>query len=417
MNRNFAQHRLIAPALLFVLLFSASSMHAVNVCAYKVKGAAGFLCPVHAGATVCVPVNALTGNDCRNPLRCSGSLFCQVKLTPYSGPAPRCPFQSSRLRGFACEAPVRIPTRPPTPTVTPIPVTPTATVGVTCPLAAGRYTVTQTAGGTLRVATFSPFDFPAGGSLVEDVSAGDANCVHTTVVPFPGGYNVPAFCVPALGATTLVVQTGCGVGRIDSNGGSDFTITEHGDTSETTGCDVHQATCPATGPAPDSAGRLDVTVGDGLADICAPGAVGNAVATVPVLTTTWVAFNGSCPDSDGSFDANDTLLTRFPQTLDFTTDSNTARFADMDGDGCSKSGIGPTGPFTATGACINFTTGSVAVGAAGTIFTSAAPIFDLLFASQVPGTLSGPAAPGGSTCAAPPVIDFDGLATRCFTAF
>src|SRR4029450_3376245 len=101
--------------------------------------------------------------------------------------------------------------------------TPTATVGVSCPLTSGIYTTTQLTGGTLDVYSFAPFPFPSGGMIVQHVGAGDVNCVHNTVVPFPGGFSSPNFCVPALMFTTSVTQTGCGVGRIDSNGGSGFT--------------------------------------------------------------------------------------------------------------------------------------------------------------------------------------------------
>jgi len=281
-----------------------------------------------------------------------------------------------------------------------------------CALAAGRYTQTTVAGGTLRVATFAEFPFPAGGSTIQDVSAGDANCVHTTTVPYPGGLTVPVFCVPALGATTSVTQSGCGVGRIDSNGGSDFTVKEDGDTSELTVCGVLQGVCPASGPAPDSSGRLDITVGDGIADTCG-GGTANAIVTIPVNTLTWVAADTSCPDSDGTYNVGtDTQLAAFPQTLDLTTDTATARFTDISGDGCAKSGLGPNGPFSKTGACIDTGAGTVTVAAAGTIFSSGGPTYDLLFSTRQPATISGPTA-GSSSCGSPPLINFGGLASRC----
>ena len=94
------------------------------------------------------------------------------------------------------------------------------------------------------MSTFAPFDFPAGGTIVEDVGPGDANCVHDTVVPFPGGFSAPTFCVPALGYSVHIDQTGCGVGRIDSDGGSDFTVTEHGDTSDASAtCNLPNVPC------------------------------------------------------------------------------------------------------------------------------------------------------------------------------
>lgn len=308
----------------------------------------------------------------------------------------------------------------PTATSTPVPTdtaapTATDTPGVECPLEPGRYTITTT-GGSLRVATFAPFDFPAGGTTVQDVDAGDADCVHETVIPFPGGLTVPVFCVPALGATTSVTQSGCGIGLIDSDGGSDFTVTEHGDTSELGICNVPQAVCPAAGPAPDSSGRLDVTVGDGTPDTCASGGTANAIVTIPVNTLTWVAADGSCPDADGTYNPGaDTLLAEFPQTLDLTTDTNTAQFVDIDGNGCARSGLGPTGPFANTGQCIDLVANTVNIAASGTIFSSGGPTYDLLFTTIQNNTVSGPTPSGGATCASPPVINFDGMATRCLT--
>jgi hypothetical protein len=291
--------------------------------------------------------------------------------------------------------------------------TPTVTPSSSCAMAPGRYTFTTT-GGTLRVSTFAPFAFPAGGTTIQDVGTPNVNCVHDTVVPYPGGLTVPVFCVPALGATTQVTQTGCGIGKVDSDGGSDFTISERGDTSETTVCHVHQSLCPASGPAPDSSGRIDVTVGDGTADTCASGGTGNAVLTIPVNTLTWVAADSSCPDTDGTYNpGTDTKLAEFPQTLDLTTDTNTAQFADIDSDGCAKSGLGPTGPFASTGQCVNFGNHTVNIAASGTVFSSGGPTYDLLFTTVQNNTMSGPSASGGATCGSPPVINLAGSATRC----
>jgi hypothetical protein len=340
-----------------------------------------------------------------------------------------------------------------TPTATPIfetpsPVsTPTDTPTGGCPLDPGTYTL-HTTGGSLTVATFSPFPFPAGGTTVQEVGPGDANCVHSVVVAFPGGLNVPPFCVPALGATTLVTQTGCGVGRIDSNGGSDFTVGEVGDTSASVGdCHVLQDTCPAV-IAPDSSGLINVTVGNGSPDECAGGQA-NAIVTIPVNTLTWVAADGMCPDSDGEYNPDvDTKLAEFPQTLDLTTDTASATFADIDGNGCFKSGLGPVGPFAnnafcvaqgnplpccttcpaanqtgcgtctgpAKGSCIDIDAKTVTVAASGTIFSSGGPTYDLLFATVQSNSVTGPEPSTGATCDNPPVIDFTGTAQRCLQA-
>ena len=325
----------------------------------------------------------------------------------------------------------------PTQTETPSP-SPTPTTGPTCPLMPGEYVLTTT-GGALKVTTFAPFPFPAGGTTKQEVGAGDANCVHQTVIPFPGGLVVPVFCVPALGATTSVTQSGCGIGEIDSNGGSDFSITEVGDTSTDSVCNVLQATCPPVGPAPDSSGRLDVTVGNGTADTCTTGTA-NAITTIPVNTLTWVAANSTCPDSDGMYNpGTDTELAAFPQTLDLTTDSTSAKFAELGTpNGCVKSGLGPTtytnlnaicvdvgnpypcctAPSAGTctglmGTCIDIAAQTVSVVGSGTIFSSGGPTYDLLFETINTDTVSGPTASTGATCDSPPVIDFHGTATRC----
>jgi len=294
--------------------------------------------------------------------------------------------------------------------------TPTATTEPGCPIAPGAYTVTQMAGGKLKVYTFAPFDFPAGGSIVQDVHAASLpDCVHETVIPFPGGFSAPNFCIPALGFTTSITQTGCGVSRVDSNGGSDFTVNEIGDTSNT------GAPCflphPGCTNGANSSQRVDITVGNGAADTCSGSATGNALVAVPVFTKTWLDQSGGMAlppcNGDGVFNGTDLLITQFPQVLDFTTDANSAKWMDIDGDGCFLAGAGPAGGFTATGSCIDFGASTVTTGAAGTIASNGGPLYDLSFSSTLPNALSGPAAPTGDTCGSPPVINFSGLATRC----
>src|SRR6185436_3161237 len=99
-------------------------------------------------------------------------------------------------------------------------------------------------GGTLAVDGITPFPFPTGGTIVQHVSsASGPACVHDSVVPFPGGFSAPIFCIPGLNFSVQVTQDGCGVGRIDSNGGSDFTISELGDTSSPTVCGLPASNC------------------------------------------------------------------------------------------------------------------------------------------------------------------------------
>jgi hypothetical protein len=240
------------------------------------------------------------------------------------------------------------------------------------------------------------------------------------VVPFPAGFSAPAFCIPALGFTTSVVQTGCGIGRIDSDGGSDFTITEIGDTSAPNAPCFLAASCAAGG---NSNVRVDVTVGDSSADVCASGTA-NATVSVPVFTTTWLTFAG-CPDPNGTFDpppgGTDTLIVSFPQTLDFTTDTTTATWSDLDGPDCAIAGAGPAAGFgTIAGTCIDLagidTAGAdVTTVASGTIGSSGAPLYDLTFVTVLPNELS-TAGGGAATCATPPLIDHSGMVTRCIGA-
>jgi hypothetical protein len=293
-----------------------------------------------------------------------------------------------------------------TPTTTPVPG---------CPISAGKYTVTQVAGGSLKVYTFMPFPFPAGGTIVQDVGAGTAPaCVHDTVIPFPGGFSAPNFCVPALGYTVSVTQTGCGIGEIDSNGGSDFNVLEVSDTSNTGApCNLPQAGCI---PGSNGSIRVDITVGNGVADSCAGGGSANAIVTVPVHTLTWqdnsAGTFGGC-SGDGVFNAGDTVITQFDQVLDFTTDQAMHHWADIDGDGCSLAGGGPAaGEPAQTGVCMNLGAGTVTTVAAGGFGSTGVP-YDGSFSTKLPNTFALTGAFAGDTCATPPVINFAGLATRC----
>lgn len=310
-------------------------------------------------------------------------------------------------------------------TVTPVgDDTPTPTPGEACPLAAGRYTITYGEGGRLQVASIAGddgtgFPFPAGGAIMQDVGPGDASCVHETVVPATGGFSVPVFCIPGLNFSVQVAQSGCGIGRIDSNGGADFTVTEIGDTSDSSAtCNLPAVGCPpgppSTTPAErDGSVRVDITVGDGAADTCSGGGTANAIVAIPVQTTTWLDEGFSCPDPDGMFDGGDTLILQIPQILDFTTDISTASWSDIDGDSCSIAGAGPAAGLTRTGICIDTSAMTVTIAATGTIGSAGSPLFDLTFAALLPNGFSAPTASGGATCDTPPIVNFTGAATRC----
>ena len=72
--------------------------------------------------------------------------------------------------------------------------------GCACPLEAGSYTITQVDDGTMRVASLSPWPMPTGGTLTLDVGAATPpGCGHNVVVPSPGGFAMPAFCIPGTG--------------------------------------------------------------------------------------------------------------------------------------------------------------------------------------------------------------------------
>ena len=284
----------------------------------------------------------------------------------------------------------------------------------TCPLEPGVYTmITQMEFGGLGVHPFCPYSyyFPAGSTIVEDVGPGDADCVHDAVVPYPGGFSTPTFCVPALGYAVHFEQTGCGVGRIDSDGGSDFTVTELGDTSDSSPtCNTPDVTCSA---GADTALRVDVTVGDGSPDTCTGSGTANAILTFPVLLTVWLPGDGSCPDRDGAYDpGTDSLVMQFPEILDLTTDTNYAAFADIDGDGCSQAGSGPP-TWRATGACWDVGAATLGLGLAG-IVGSGSPLSDVVFGScELRNAITGPEPSSGAICDNPPAIDFNGTATRC----
>jgi hypothetical protein len=341
----------------------------------------------------------------------------------------------------------------PTPTVAP----------PSCPLEEGKYTITSLTGGKLITSTFAPFDFPAGGTIVADTAAGDANCVHSVVVPYPGGFVSPIFCVPALGYTVTVTQTACGIGQIRSNGDGNYTVTEQGDTSYVDStCNVKQTMC-APNIGSDNSIFIKLSVG-GNGSPCGGEKMAKALLSIPVHTLTWLSSMPHCPDPDGDPNgSDDTIITQFDQTLDFTSESNTATFKDLDGDGCFQNGVGPTGPYTTSqayctaknqpatccakqaqgscstadctgagtpfpcctgskagscdttpviGSCLDLNklnTGTLAETAVaqGAIGSSGAPLFDLLFSTTLPNKIDGPEPRINATCNTnPPITTF-----------
>ncbi len=341
-----------------------------------------------------------------------------------------------------------------------------------CPVAAGRYTVSQvntqapggpncTAGagnpcpagticdvnppgdglchGTLKVDGFAPFPFPAGGYIKEEVSAASQpDCIHNIVVPFTMGcdpntsgsceFFAPTFCsIAALNFSTKVAQDGCGKGYMDSNGGSDFTVQERGDSSPT-GAPCSIPTVCANGA--NSNVRVDLKLGNGVMDTCSAPGTANVFVSIPVHTVTWQEINFNCPDPDGVFNpGTDTLITDFDQNLDFTTDATDADWQDLDGDGCCINGSGPgalqsfpmgvptcnpaPAGLSSSGACLDPVGGTVTTAGTGTIGSNGGPVFDLTFSNRLVNTVTGPVAPTGAVCGLtiPPVTG--GTIVRC----
>lgn len=270
----------------------------------------------------------------------------------------------------------------------------------------------------MRIASIASFPLPAGIDIVQDVGPGTSpTCAHDVVVP-DGGLVAPPFCIPVLGFTAQLIQSGCGTGRIASLGGADFTVAAVGDTSDSLGvCNLPHPGCPP-GPAAlagDGSFRADVTVGDGAADTCGHGTA-NAVLSIPTVSRVWLAAENICPDPSGTFDpSTDTLVLEYPQVLDLTTDAGTSRWSDLDGDGCALAGAGPLSGRSAAGTCLDLGDRTLSLAAAG-VASAGPPMFDIAFSLVLDADLAGPSAALHAVCASPPAIDFDGAVTRCFGA-
>jgi len=284
--------------------------------------------------------------------------------------------------------------------------------GEGCPIEAGTYTLTQTSGGVAQVGTLPQISFPAGGTLVLDVKpASQAGCIHEVVVPFPGGFTSPAYCIPGTGYTARLMQRACGVGRVASSGGGDFTISQHGDSSSQAVCNNQQQCVIGI----DDKIRLDVTVGDGTPDQCTAGQA-NVVLSVPVETLVWIddTMPRVCPAADGEYNPEtDQLLARREQFLDFTTDANAVDWMDLSGDGCTIAQTDPPIAFTSAGTCWDIPGQTISIAASGALGSASAPTYDVSFTGVFPNTVSAPAPPSGASCDSPPPIDFAGTTVRC----
>lgn len=281
-----------------------------------------------------------------------------------------------------------------------------------CPIAAGTYTFTQTSGGVSQVGTLPPIQFPAGGTVVLDVKAAShSDCLHDAVVPFPGGFTSGAYCIPGTGYTARLMQRGCGVGRVASNGGGDYTIFQLGDSSSQAECNNQQECVPGI----DNKMRLDVTVGDGPIDQCAAGQA-NVVLSVPIETLVWIdeTMPRTCPAADGEYNPEiDQLLARTQQIFDFTTDVSTVDWADLSGDGCTIAHMDPPLRYSSTGTCWDIAAQTMSIAASGALASASPPLYDTSVTALFPYTASAPAPPSGASCDAPPPIDFAGTTVRC----
>ena len=279
-----------------------------------------------------------------------------------------------------------------------------------CPLAAGEYTVT-TIGGSTTVGTAPPVPQALGGSTKLLVGPGDASCVHSVVIPL-GGYSIPLTCILGF-ITTASTQAGCGIGLLDSDGGSDFTITETGDTSSPVACGLPHAACT---PGGDASLQLDVTVGDGIVDTCATG-TGNLITSIPISTLSWIESDTTCPAFDGTFDPGDTFVSSLALTIDNTTDTSSAGWADLDPDACFLAGVGPASGFSNTGVCLDYAAGTVTMGASAAVgSTIAIAGNDITFTSLAIQTFapSGPFPSPAPTCLPGPLTPLPGgTVTRC----
>lgn len=268
---------------------------------------------------------------------------------------------------------------------------------------------TTSAPGNLTVGLLAPFPFPAGIHAIVNVAPPDLSCRHDAIVP-DGGFDVPPFCIPALGATSVFATTGCASGSSDGlgviwDGGAtcaavQANITKVGDTSDGV-CNPAGQPCNSQ-PGGAGANALGVVDVERSGPCVIAGGV-HAQLDIPARSTTWLSPNG-CPDPDGEYTpVTDTLLSEFNFILSPTTDYARSSFVDKNNDGCSFVGSGPVGPVTLAGfpipgPCCQVGQQGILV-SAGVAFSGESTLFDILFTSTVPITVSSCNQwPGGAAC-------------------
>ena len=170
----------------------------------------------------------------------------------------------------------------------------------------------------------------------------------------------------------------------------------------------------------DGSARIDVTVGDASPDACDSGTA-NALLAVPVHVQVWQDRSGvvgSCPAVDGTYDPDDgdVLIQEFTHTLDFTTDATQANWVDLDGDGCSLAGTGPSRQ------PVPFGGGHVSEVCRpepspwwrpGRSVPPWVLLRDVTVTTTLPNTSSGPAAPLNAVCDMAPPLSVGGTTSRC----
>lgn len=290
-------------------------------------------------------------------------------------------------------------------------------LGGCCSLEAGEYRLTQRTAGELNVAGFGTWVMPEGGSITLDVDESEApECRHAVSVPFPGGMELPPFCVGGTHYSIQLSQTGCGVGQIASSARGGYRVTTVADTSDTSPvCNTPASTCSQTVPI-DNAARVQVSVADGNA-LCAADQPVRVLLAIPIRVLFWVE-NDAC---GGTFDpGEDHLVGEWPMVLDFTTGIATSSFADLDGDRCAITGSGPALGFARTGTCFDASVrnegDSTAVVVAAGAAAGGSPIFDMTFALTMPASLTGPiVGPVPTSCPSAPPLAVAGTVDRCFS--
>jgi hypothetical protein len=275
--------------------------------------------------------------------------------------------------------------------------------------------------GIVAIDSLSAFPIPGGIRTTLDIDF-PTDCRHTAIVP-AGGFDAPAFCLAGLGFTSKLIPLGCesggahGLGTVwdEFHACADADITRFADTSDGV-CNPAGQSCTTTpgGAGNNKLGSIDTMRGDGTCDT-----QGNHVRLdIPVRATTWSDNDGSvdCPDEDGAYDSGqDGMIAQFDFILSPTTASTRAQFVDKNADGCSFSGGGPAstrrcsndhsrpcsfnvdcGSGTCqSGALVGAPApspcgfgGSSVLVASGVAFSGAGPLFDLIFSSSTPTSIT-----------------------------